>query len=127
LTSIDPDRQIYIPLIRIGFSTMGLHAARRCGGCLLAALLLLPLPGLAAAGLTSPVPAAVMADYHRKLEVYTAARRKYESEADAYWDSIAEKRRIRNAKRHAGKDIQLEDYVLTQPPVYSGPPRPVDP
>ncbi|HEV3373630.1 MAG TPA: hypothetical protein VG145_13870 [Xanthobacteraceae bacterium] len=74
-----------------------------------------------------PAPAAVMADYHRKLEVYTAARRKYESEADAYWDLIAQMRRIRNAKRRANKDILLDDYVLTQPPVYSGPPRPVDP
>jgi hypothetical protein len=116
---------------------MELDSTRRCCGCLLATLLLWPLPGLedasagngpiVSASTAPPVPAAVMADYHRKLEAYAAARRKYESEADAYWDLIAEKRRIRNAKRRASKDILLEDYVLTQPPVYSGPPRPADP
>jgi hypothetical protein len=68
-----------------------------------------------------------MADYRRKLEAYTAARRKYEGEAEAYWNSIADKRRLRNAKRHGNKEILIEDYVLTQPPVYSGPPKPVDP
>jgi hypothetical protein len=68
-----------------------------------------------------------MADYRRKLEEYAAARRKYEGVAEAYWGSIAEKRRNRNAKRRNHEDILLEDYVLTQPPVYSGPPRPVDP
>jgi hypothetical protein len=106
---------------------MPLRSIRPCCGYLLAALLLWPLPARAAASVAPPASAAAMAEYHHKLEAYTAARRKYESEADAYWDLIAEKRRIRNAKRHAGKDIQLEDYVLTQPPVYSGPPRPVDP
>jgi hypothetical protein len=106
---------------------MGLHTARLCRGCLLAALLLWLPPGLAAAGPTPPAPAAALADYHRKLEVYTAARRKYESEAAAYWDLIAQMRHLRNAKRHANRDILLEDYVLTQPPVYSGPPRPLDP
>ena len=30
-------------------------------------------------------------------------------------------------KRRAGHDIVLEDYVLTQPPVYAGLPQPVDP
>jgi hypothetical protein len=108
---------------------MGLHTARLCRGCLLAALLLWLPPELAAAGPAppAPAPAAAMADYHHKLEIYTAARRKYESEADAYWELIAEKRHIRNAKRRANRDILLEDYVLTQPPVYSGPPRPLDP
>ncbi len=67
------------------------------------------------------------AEYRRKLEEYTAARRKYEGEADAYWNSVAQKRRIRNAKRRADKDVLLEDYVLAQPPVYAGPPKPVDP
>ena len=68
-----------------------------------------------------------MAQYRLKLEAYTAAHRKYEGEADAYWNLIAEKRRIRNAKRHGNKEILIEDYVLTQPPVYAGPPKPVDP
>ena len=80
--------------------------------------------GAAVAATATP---AAMAEYHRLLELYTAAHRKYESEADAYWNSIAEKRKLRVAKRHGNKGVALEDYVLTQPPVYGGPPRPVDP
>jgi hypothetical protein len=96
-----------------------------------------PLPGLGAAGtpqsatvapgVAQPAPLAAMAEYRRRLEEYAAARRKYEGEADAYWNAVAEKRRIRNAKRRADKDILIEDYVLAQPPVYLGPPEPVDP
>ena len=37
---------------------------------------------------------------------------------------IAEKRRARFAKRRNNEPIGLDDYVLTQPPVYTGPPRP---
>src|SRR5262249_53952967 len=51
----------------------------------------------------------------------------YEGEARAYWNSIADKRRLRNAKRRNNQEILLDDYVLTQPPVYSGPPEPIDP
>jgi len=64
-----------------------------------------------------------MAEYRRKLQEYQAAR----APVDAYWNSIAEKRRGRNAKRRAGQQITLDDYVLTQPPVYSGPRKPIDP
>ncbi|HEY4142288.1 MAG TPA: hypothetical protein VGM57_12790, partial [Pseudolabrys sp.] len=39
----------------------------------------------------------------------------------------SDKRRVRNAKRRDGALITADDYVLTHPPVYSGPPRPVDP
>jgi hypothetical protein len=67
------------------------------------------------------------ADYTEKLERYVEARRAYETEAQAYWTAIAEKRRLRNAKRRNGEPIGLDDYVLIQPPVYAGPPRPVDP
>lgn len=45
----------------------------------------------------------------------------------AYWNSVSEKRRLRNQKRRDNQDILLDDYVLTQPPVYSGPPEPVNP
>jgi len=68
-----------------------------------------------------------MADYRRKLADYTAIREHFEAEASAYWSAIADKRRARNAKRRAGETIVAEDYVLTQPPVYTGPLRPIDP
>jgi hypothetical protein len=54
-------------------------------------------------------------------------RRAYEAQADAYWNAVSEKRRLRNAKRRNHEQIQLDDYVLVQPPIYSGPPRPIDP
>jgi hypothetical protein len=71
--------------------------------------------------------AAAMAQYHRDLEQYLEARAIYQAAASAYWRSIGEKRHQRFAKRAGGSQIALDDYVLTQPPVYSGPPRPRDP
>src|SRR5262245_16129490 len=72
-------------------------------------------------------PQAAMATYRRKLEEYTRAREAFDAAAGAYWTAITEKRRGRIAKRRNGEQIVLADYVLTQPPVYAGPPRPVDP
>jgi hypothetical protein len=71
-------------------------------------------------------PQAV-AEYRRKLKQYLEARAAFDEEAGAYWSSISEKRRGRNAKRRDRQTITLNDYVLTQPPVYDGPKRPVDP
>jgi hypothetical protein len=68
-----------------------------------------------------------IAEYQRKLKDYLEARAAFDAEAGAYWGSIAEKRRGRNAKRRERLAITLDDYVLTQPPVYSGPKRPVSP
>lgn len=73
------------------------------------------------------VPAAAMTEYRRKLRDYMLASQSFESEAGPYWSAIVEKRRVRLAKRRNGQAISLDDYVLTQPPVYDGPPRPVDP
>ena len=79
-------------------------------------------------GVTAPAASdTAMADYRRKLAEYTLARQQYETEAEAYWSAIATKRRSRNAKRRNQAPIVLDDYVLTQPPRYSGPPKPVDP
>jgi hypothetical protein len=113
------------------------YPIHHCGACALGVLLWWPLSGLAAvsaakspivsATAAAPAQAAAMADYRRKLAEYIAAHRKYESAANAYWSLIADKRRIRNAKRHGNKEILIEDYVLTQPPVYAGLPKPVDP
>ncbi len=73
------------------------------------------------------VSPAALADYLAKLKRYEQIRQAYDEEAGAYWDGIAAKRRIRNAKRRDRVAITLDDYVLTQPPQYTGPPRPVDP
>jgi hypothetical protein len=68
-----------------------------------------------------------IAEYRRKLREYQEARAAFDQEASAYWGSIFEKRRGRNAKRREHVPIALEDYVLTQPPIYTGPKRPVNP
>ncbi len=76
----------------------------------------------------SAAPKATTAgDYQAKAEQYARARRAFEEASGAYWRSIVEKRRVRIAKRRGNEPIELDDYVLTQPPVYQGPPRPVDP
>jgi hypothetical protein len=113
------------------------HAIRFCSGYLALALLLTAPP--AAAMDASALPAIVadakaqaasppaIAAYRLRLREYQEARAAFEAEASAYWGSIAEKRRGRNAKRREHLAIALDDYVLTQPPVYTGPKRPVNP
>jgi hypothetical protein len=66
------------------------------------------------------------ASYEARLAAYTRARNAYEAEAREYWNDISEKRRTRFAKRRNGDVVGLNDYVLTQPPVYKAPPRPKD-
>src|SRR3954452_9334906 len=80
------------------------------------------LPPSVADAMAQATPQA-MEEYRRKLREYEEARAPF----DAYWNSISEKRRGRNAKRRAGQQITLDDYVLTQPPAYTGPKKPVDP
>jgi hypothetical protein len=93
---------------------------------LFAAALTLSTAQVHAQGFAPPTPAAI-ADYQVKLAVYERVHGAYEAQASAYWDTIGEKRRIRNTKRRDHQPVELDDYVLTQPPVYSGPPRPIDP
>lgn len=74
-----------------------------------------------------PAGPQAMADYRRRLRDYTAAWQAFDAKATAYWSEITEKRRTRQGKRHVGQAVTIDDYVLTQPPVYDGPPRPADP
>ncbi len=74
----------------------------------------------------APSPAA-LADYQRKLSEYNLARQKFDDESKAYWDSVAIKRRVRSDKRKTNQTALPEDYVLVQPPTYSGPSKPIDP
>ncbi len=78
----------------------------------------------AAQALVSP---SAIAEYRAKLAQFEQAHAPYERRASAYWDQVSEKRRLRNAKRRQHLPIDLDDYVLAQPPIYSGPPRPIDP
>jgi hypothetical protein len=93
----------------------------------LVASLQVPLAETAVTDNAPTVTPEVMAEYQQKLEEYTRIHDQYEKDAASYWNAIAEKRRTRFSKRSSGQQIGLDDYVLTQPPVYSGPARPVDP
>jgi hypothetical protein len=113
------------------------HAIRFGSGYLALALLLIVPRAVAMDAATFPAATAgamaqaaspqAIAEYRRKLKEYQEARAAFEQEAGAYWNSISDKRRVRNAKRRDRQAIALDDYVLTQPPVYAGPKRPVDP
>jgi hypothetical protein len=83
-------------------------------------------PSFAQSASSSP-KATSAGDYQAKAQRYAQARRAFDYESGAYWRSIAEKRKVRNAKRRNNEPIGLDDYVLAQPPVYTGPPRPIDP
>jgi hypothetical protein len=110
---------------------------RACSGTLALALLLTAPRAFAMDATTIPATTAdayaqaaspqAIAEYKRKLKEYLEARAAFDAEAGAYWSSISEKRRGRNAKRRDRQQILLDDYVLTQPPLYDGPKRPVDP
>jgi hypothetical protein len=123
--------------IRLLQQIMRPHAIRFCLGFLALALpvsapqaLALDAATLSAAAADAMAQAAspqAIAEYRRKLKEYQEARAAFEQEAGAYWSSIADKRRGRNAKRRDRQSITLDDYVLTQPPAYAGPKRPVDP
>jgi len=112
------------------------QAIRHPGYVALALLLIAPqaaaveaatLPRAAADAMAQSASPQAIAEYRRKLKEYLEARAAFDQEAGAYWTSIAEKRRGRSAKRRERQTIALDDYVLTQPPVYAGPRRPVSP
>src|SRR6266436_5640621 len=112
------------------------QAIRHRGYLALALLLIAPqaaaidaatLPATTAGAMAQAASPQAIAEYRRKLKEYLEARTAFDQEADAYWNSISEKRRGRNAKRRERQTITLDDYVLTQPPVYTGPKRPVNP
>ena len=75
----------------------------------------------------SPELASAMAQYHRALDEYNKARQSYAAASDAYWNLISEKRQLRNTKRACGEQLSITDYVLVQPPIYTGPPKPQNP
>jgi hypothetical protein len=75
----------------------------------------------------APGNPAAMEQYRRALDAYNVAHDRYAAVSNAYWSSITEKRKLRNSKRAAGEAIAIDDYVLDQPPVYTGPPKPRNP
>jgi hypothetical protein len=74
-----------------------------------------------------PEPAVAMGQYRRALEEYNRAWQTYSAASSAYWNFISQKRQLRNAKRARGESLSISDYVLAQPPAYTGPPKPRNP
>ncbi|WP_176427212.1 MULTISPECIES: hypothetical protein [Rhodomicrobium] len=68
-----------------------------------------------------------IADYRAAFGEYKRAREAHERKGDAYWERIEDKRAARRAKRAKGGVLELSDYVLDQPPAYSGPSEPKRP
>jgi hypothetical protein len=110
------------PLIRIGFGFLALALIGAPQ-----AVATEPLQASTAEAMAQAASPQAIAEYQRKLKEYQAARAAFEAEAGPYWTSISDKRRGRNAKRRDRQQITLDDYVLTHPPLYTGPKRPVDP
>src|SRR3954453_11032075 len=81
------------------------------------------IPAATANAFAQAASPQAIAEYKRKLQEYQEARAAFEQEAGAYWGSISAKRSGRTAKRPDRQPITLDDYVLTQPPVYDGPKR----
>ena len=113
---------------------MGIGPRHRCLHFLLAGLLLAGalLCVQSASGqsdqiIGAPGNPAAMEQYRRALDAYNAAHDGYTAASNAYWSSITEKRKLRNSKRAAGEALAIDDYVLDQPPVYTGPPKPRNP
>jgi hypothetical protein len=113
-----------LPLIRMGSGIVTLALLAGAPALAVEAIVLPPSTAEAMAQAASP---QAIAEYRRKLKEYEQARAAFEEEARAYWSAVSEKRKGRNAKRRERQTIALDDYVLTQPPVYSGPKRPVSP
>jgi len=120
-------------LIRSAPKPMGIQPiSRRCHYLLaivflaLAALAMRPAVGQSTGAVPADLAGAVE-QYRRALDAYNAAHDRYAAVANAYWSAVTEKRKARNAKRAAGEALTIDDYVLDQPPVYTGPPKPKNP
>jgi hypothetical protein len=106
-----------------GYLALALLLTAPCGS----AMETRALPAVTSDAMAQMASEPAIAEYRRLLKQYLEARGAFEQEAGAYWNAISERRRGRNAKRRDHQTIALDDYVLTQPPVYTGPKRPVNP
>jgi hypothetical protein len=103
--------------------------ARAKGASVLGWVLLAVLSAASHAEVSEPMPAdadlkAREIQYREKLAEYKKARAAYEEIAVLYWKSIGEKRTQRLRKLADNQRVTLSDYVVEQPPAYTGPPEP---
>ena len=95
-------------------------------GCMSDSLQYFQSPSKTSNETTSSIrPASPLGTINNKdYEAWRNAYNAYNKQATAYWDQISAKRKLRNEKRARGQTIALTDYVLSQPPLYSGPAKP---
>lgn len=65
--------------------------------------------------------------YRIRLKEWEKARAVHEKRSAPYWRAITSKRSKRRRMHAKRQRVSLNDYVLSQPPLYAGPPKPVDP
>ena len=102
---------------------MSSQAIRRCNRIIICALLFAPLavvpanaaPAALRGAMAQAATPAAVADYRRKLRAYQEARAAFEEEATAYWNAIAEKRRIRNARRRERQPVTITASIGNAP------------
>ena len=111
---------------------MRLRSIRDCGGGLLVALLLFSelgvaqMPTLRQEQTSATLSVTQSIPQGQRVEEYVRARQKFDDDSSRYWRVVIEKRRTRIAKRRNNETVQIDDYVLTQPPAYIGPPKPAN-
>lgn len=59
-------------------------------------------------------------EQRRTYDAWKSARVAFETEYDGYWAAVDQKRDERKRKRQSGRPFTISDYVLAQPPKYSG-------
>jgi hypothetical protein len=68
-----------------------------------------------------------MAEYRKQLAAYNKAWDAYEKIAAPYWRAVTEKRSRRRTQMANNIRLTANDYVMTQPPPYTGPSKPDNP
>jgi hypothetical protein len=68
-----------------------------------------------------------MAEYRKRLIAYNKAWDAYEKIAAPYWRAVTEKRSRRRTQMANSIRLTANDYVMTQPPPYTGPSKPDNP
>ena len=101
---------------------------RWLSACLLAAGLLAALgaTGAPAQRISPELEARLSESQLRQYRTHLQAKSAFDVQLDEYWDDVEEKRQARRSKRANGQSFSRKDYVLEQPPKYSGHPIPPD-
>ena len=94
---------------------------------MLALLVVAQVPAVSMLMTRAPVSAQQIADFESKLLQYNESFLQFENASDRYWISFNMKEHLRDIKRSLGEPTIHEDYVITPPPIYTGPAKPIDP